>query len=191
MKLLIHSQTSTVQPKKFGKGLVFPFHTLPGIWLLINIENTDNLCKQKGSLVSGEFPSQRPVTLSFDVFLDHHLNERLSNNRDAGDFRRHCAHYDVIIMGYDYNATWTPLCTTYVAVQSINKPCSGELGRSTFRWFLCYCQVILGGRQRFFNIFCLAQIYGMKFHDAWNSACRNNEHWISPFFWFPDYWTYL
>ena len=30
------------------------------------------------SLVTGEFPSQRPVTRSFDVFFDLHLNKRLS-----------------------------------------------------------------------------------------------------------------
>ena len=30
------------------------------------------------SLVPGEFPTQRPVTLSFDVFFDLHLNKRLS-----------------------------------------------------------------------------------------------------------------
>ena len=30
------------------------------------------------SPVTGEFPTQRPVTQSFDVFLDLHLNKRLS-----------------------------------------------------------------------------------------------------------------
>ena len=30
------------------------------------------------SLVTGEFPSQRPVTQSFDVFIDLRLNKRLS-----------------------------------------------------------------------------------------------------------------
>ena len=30
------------------------------------------------SPVTGEFPSQRPVTRSFDVFFDMHLNKRLS-----------------------------------------------------------------------------------------------------------------
>ena len=48
----------------------------------------------RNSLVTGEFPSQRPVTRSFDVLID------LSwvNNRDTGDLRRHWAHYDVIVM---------------------------------------------------------------------------------------------
>ena len=30
------------------------------------------------SLVTGEFPAQRPVTQSFDVFFDLHLNKRMS-----------------------------------------------------------------------------------------------------------------
>ena len=30
------------------------------------------------SPVTGEFPAQRPVTRSFDVFFDQHLNKRLS-----------------------------------------------------------------------------------------------------------------
>ena len=40
----------------------------------------------------GEFPTQRPVTRSFDVFFDLRLNTRLSiNNREAGDLRRYIA----------------------------------------------------------------------------------------------------
>ena len=46
--------------------------------------------------VTGGFPSQRPVTLSFDVFFDW-TNDRTSN-RDAGDLRRHRTHYDVAVM---------------------------------------------------------------------------------------------
>ena len=50
------------------------------------------------SPVTGEFPAQMPVTRSFDVFVDLRLNKRLSKNREAGDIRRHDAHYDDIIM---------------------------------------------------------------------------------------------
>ena len=50
------------------------------------------------SPVTGDFPAQRPVTRSFDVFFDLHLNKRLSKNREAGDLRRYRAHYDVIGM---------------------------------------------------------------------------------------------
>ena len=32
------------------------------------------------SPVSGEFPAQRPVTRSFDVFFDLRMNERLSKH---------------------------------------------------------------------------------------------------------------
>ena len=45
------------------------------------------------SPVTGEFPAQRPVTRSFDVFYDLRLNNGWVNNREAGDLRRHRAHY--------------------------------------------------------------------------------------------------
>ena len=46
------------------------------------------------SPVPGEFPAQRPVTQSFDVFW---INGRV-NNREAGDVWRYGAHYNVIVM---------------------------------------------------------------------------------------------
>ena len=50
------------------------------------------------STVTGEFPSQRPVTRSFDVFFDLRPDKRFSNNREAGDLRSHRAHYDVTVI---------------------------------------------------------------------------------------------
>ena len=49
------------------------------------------------SPVTGEFPSQRPVTRNFDVFFDLRLNNGWANHREAGDLRRHQyrAHYGV------------------------------------------------------------------------------------------------
>ena len=55
---------------------------------------TGHLC---GNSATGEFPAQRPVLRSFDVFFDPRLNKRLSKNREAGDLRRIRAHYDVIV----------------------------------------------------------------------------------------------
>ena len=49
------------------------------------------------SPVPGEFPAQRPVTRSFDLF-DLRLNKRLSYKREAGDLRRYRAHCDVTVM---------------------------------------------------------------------------------------------
>ena len=46
----------------------------------------------------GEFPAQRPVTRSFDVFFDLCLKNGWVNNCEAGDLRRYRAHYDVIVM---------------------------------------------------------------------------------------------
>ena len=54
------------------------------------------------SPVTGEFPSQRPVTWSFDIFSL--ICARIYgwiNNREAGDVRRHrphYAHYDIIVI---------------------------------------------------------------------------------------------
>ena len=50
------------------------------------------------SPVSGEFPTQRPVTRNFDVFFDLCPINDWVNNREAGDLRRSRAHYDVIVM---------------------------------------------------------------------------------------------
>ena len=50
------------------------------------------------SLVTGEFPAQRPVTQSFDVFFDLCLNKRLGKQSWSWWFGRHRAHYDVTVM---------------------------------------------------------------------------------------------
>ena len=51
------------------------------------------------SPVPGEFPTQRPVTRSFDIFFDLRLNKRLSkNNRETGDLRCRRSHYDIKVM---------------------------------------------------------------------------------------------
>ena len=50
------------------------------------------------SPVSGEFRTQRPVMLNFDVFFDLRLNNGWVNNGEAGDLRRYRAHSDVNVM---------------------------------------------------------------------------------------------
>ena len=50
------------------------------------------------STVTGEFPAQRPVTQSFDIFFDRAWINRSINNHEAGDLRCNHAHYDVTVM---------------------------------------------------------------------------------------------
>ena len=50
------------------------------------------------SPVTCEFPVQRPVTRSFDVFLDLRLSQQWSKYWDDSDLRPHRARYDVIVM---------------------------------------------------------------------------------------------
>ena len=47
--------------------------------------------------VTRGFPSQKPVTGSFDFFFD--LRKDWANNRDSGDLERHRVHYNVTVMG--------------------------------------------------------------------------------------------
>ena len=49
------------------------------------------------SPVYGEFPAQRPVTRSFDIFYLR-LNQQLSKQWKCRYLRRHRAHYHVIVM---------------------------------------------------------------------------------------------
>ena len=62
-----------------------------------------NIFRETGPLCGefagpGEFPAQRPVTRSFDVFFDLRLNKRLSKQPEAGELRRHRGHYDISVM---------------------------------------------------------------------------------------------
>ena len=52
----------------------------------------------RNSPVTSEFPAQRPVTRSFDVSLISAQINGQVNNGEAGDLRRHRAHYDVTVM---------------------------------------------------------------------------------------------
>ena len=59
------------------------------------------LCVENSPVI-GEFPTQRPVTRSFDVFFDLRLNKRLVNDREVGDLWSHRVHYDVTVMSADH-----------------------------------------------------------------------------------------
>ena len=58
---------------------------------------------------TGEFPSQRPLTRSFNFFFDLQTNFCV-NNRDAGDLRRHRAHHDVTAMFCTFHRARQALC---------------------------------------------------------------------------------
>ena len=72
-------------------------------FVTMKTSSNENIFRVTGPLCGeftdpGEFPTQRPVTGSFDVFFDLRLNKRLVNNREARDLRRHRGHYDVNVM---------------------------------------------------------------------------------------------
>ena len=47
--------------------------------------------------------SQRPVTRSFDIYLDLRWINAWVNYGKAGDLRRHSAHYDVIVIALEHS----------------------------------------------------------------------------------------
>ena len=69
------------------------------------------------SPVTGEFPVQRPVTRSFDVFFDLRLNKRLSKQSWGCDLIRCRAHYDVTVMHdgcrHTFSKIYNPLRKVY------------------------------------------------------------------------------
>ena len=81
----------------------------------------------RNSPLPGEFPAQRPVTRSFDVFFDLHLSKRWINNWNVGDLRRNHAHYDVTVM---HCAFWMG----YIVIRLASYECHGV---SDHREFSC------------------------------------------------------
>ena len=63
------------------------------------------LCEGSPPVNSG-FPSQRPVTRSFAVYLIYAWTNGWANNRYAGELGRHGAHHDVTVMDYFDIIVW-------------------------------------------------------------------------------------
>ena len=66
------------------------------------------------SPVTGKLYEQMPVTRSFVVSLICAWINDWVNNREAGDLRRHRAHYDVTIMTYVFCRGSVPTNITYI-----------------------------------------------------------------------------
>ena len=93
----------------------------------------------ENSPVTGEFPSHRPVTQSFDIFFDLRPNKRFSNNREAGDLRHHRAHNDVIVMG-SVCLELTESATGRVVLLQLICIHDGAVGVADLGGMLLYCK---------------------------------------------------
>ena len=97
------NQISTQSPVRSTRNMIWPSSPYHVIWytcLHHQMETFSALLAfcEGNSPVTGEFPSQRPVMWSFDVFFHCVWINGWVNIREAGDLGRHCAHYDVIVM---------------------------------------------------------------------------------------------
>ena len=84
------------------------------------------------SPVTGEFPTQRPVTRSFVAFFDLRINGWV-NNRKAGDLRRHRTYYDSIVMRARYvvHAVYSKSVFVAIVLHVIScyiGPCNNDFG---------------------------------------------------------------
>ena len=94
------------------------------------------------SPVPDEFPAERPVTWSFNIFFDRVWINGWVNNREAGDVRRYRAHYDVIVMvsklllevtmGHWHWHRCLPSCNLY-----LHKGDDRELADMGMLWAVC------------------------------------------------------
>ena len=97
------------------------------------------------SPVTGEFPTQRPVTRSFDVFFDLHLDKRLSKQSWGWWFKtssrplwRHCN--DVLASSCKDNNKLTRIfCTEKQQQQQQEQQQTGYIAIDV--WYLCLSQI--------------------------------------------------
>ena len=80
--------------------------------------------------VTGTFPSQRPVTQSFDVLFDLRLN-----HGDAGDLRRHRAHYHVTVRN-----RWTWYVSSYMITYVCRHICILSFNGNPHTWKKIFIQ---------------------------------------------------
>ena len=131
-------------------------HMLTQLEFMITSSN-GNIFRVTGPLC-GEFTGHRwiPLTKANDAELWCFLlicawTKGWVNNRDAGNLRRHHAHYNATVMG---NVTWNILRNIVgdVTVQSVNKICWRTIGRSVMRkdkihfiswWFYIWTMISL------------------------------------------------
>ena len=97
------------------------------------------------SPVPGEFPAQRPVARSFDVFFDLRLNKQLSKQPWGWWFETHPCHYNVIVMKmicHDF-VTW-PVAITNIALLwgFIQIPSHAYIHKYIYI-YLCVCDAFL------------------------------------------------
>ena len=87
------------------------------------------LCEENQPATDG-FPSQRPVTRSFDVFGINGW----TNNRDAGDLRRQRTHYDVTLINVFYILQGCFTGATGSRIKNTGKSCEEYRWNRSLHW---------------------------------------------------------
>ena len=129
------------------------------------------------SPVSGEFPAQRTVTRSFDIFFDVRLIK--INTREAGDLRRYRIHYDVIVMYWPLNG---PIFSPSIHCILIVFYCGGRGDRTNWSGLVLQAiSSVMRSQSANFQKLKSCQIPGVR----WTNGTRNHvkvpafENWLN------------
>ena len=130
--------------------------------------------------VPGEFPAQRPVTRSFDGFIDLRLNKQMSKQSRGGWFETLSHHYDIIVMIKDiWNESDGKDFSCYITanIKKLENPAPSNQN---------------DGRIIHFNVICLiancnitlhkTNLYEITFKSEWN---LRSSHYI------PNTWYHI
>ena len=160
---------ATVSYRSIGPALAVPWwrHQMETFSALLAI------CAGN-SLVPGDFPAQRPVTRSFDVFFDLHPNKRLSKQWWGWWFE-------------------TPSCPLWRRRNAVTSPCVWrKRGCVTFTEMPMETQWLFktsrakDGPTNAWTVWTVVQFYGMLTMDSLYSICLYQikfcEVWYVPYF---------
>ena len=131
----------------------------------------------ENSLVTGEFPTQRPVKRSFDVFFDLRQRQQLNKQRRRRWFEKHRFHKNVIVLSQN-RRMWLNILIYLLITFSHHFDWDKDHTHSQYGAF--YPKVIPMAK---WNMICwgkmailwvkMEQIYGAKWHILTN-ACASN-----------------
>ena len=135
--------------------------------------------------VTGGFPSQRPVTRSFDIFLICARTNDWANNRDGGDLRRHRAHHAVKVMR---SLNTTTFITFEVMGMLILITQKRRLGKCRLNQFANGIGVIVNQQQRKIIHFRMQHVplgityvNPLKIDPPRSVQCNVVSHWLGAF----------
>ena len=137
-----------------------------------NISALQALCAESSS-VTGEFPSQRPVTRSFDVFFDLRHNKRLSK-------QSRCRWFETPLcpLWRHWNTSWLSVLANYLPLD-LKKSRFSDIYRESCQWYFRADWLIQNGQLTTLQVL-KSQFTWKLTTSQWEPAllCNNVSRWL-------------